>query len=239
MAYRFFLDGVMLPIAPSKLQLSIENKNETMMLINDGEINLLNKPGLSTFEFEFLLPNVYYPFAIYEESISSFKDDFHEKNKKAFKGSSYYTHKIKQLKVSGKPFKFSISREFPNGIKIFDTLMYVSIEDYKIKEDSKNGFDVIVSIKLKEYKGYKTKIRKLAENNGTTEVYLEETRETENSPMPDSAEKYTVVSGDTLWGISKKFYGDGSKYPLIADKNNIIDPNKINTGQQIVIPSLT
>lgn len=30
---------------------------------------------------------------------------------------------------------------------------------------------------------------------------------------------YTVVSGDTLWGISKQFYGTGTKYNIIYDAN--------------------
>ena len=30
---------------------------------------------------------------------------------------------------------------------------------------------------------------------------------------------YTVVSGDTLWGIAKRFYGSGSKYHIIYDAN--------------------
>lgn len=30
---------------------------------------------------------------------------------------------------------------------------------------------------------------------------------------------YTVVSGDTLWGIAKKFYGTGTKYSIIYDAN--------------------
>lgn len=30
---------------------------------------------------------------------------------------------------------------------------------------------------------------------------------------------YTVVSGDTLWGISKRFYGSGAKYNIIYDAN--------------------
>lgn len=30
---------------------------------------------------------------------------------------------------------------------------------------------------------------------------------------------YTVVSGDTLWGISKKFYGTGTKYSVIYNAN--------------------
>ncbi|MCW2690761.1 MAG: lectin [Mycobacterium sp.] len=31
-------------------------------------------------------------------------------------------------------------------------------------------------------------------------------------PPPPAPRTYTVVSGDTLWAISERFYGDGSKY---------------------------
>lgn len=42
-----------------------------------------------------------------------------------------------------------------------------------------------------------------------------------NAPVPQAsgAQAYTVVSGDTLWGISKKFYGTGTKYNIIYDAN--------------------
>lgn len=30
---------------------------------------------------------------------------------------------------------------------------------------------------------------------------------------------YTVVPGDTLWGIAKRFYGNGAKYPVIYEAN--------------------
>ena len=30
---------------------------------------------------------------------------------------------------------------------------------------------------------------------------------------------YTVVKGDSLWGISKKFYGTGTKYSVIYNAN--------------------
>jgi nucleoid-associated protein YgaU len=30
-----------------------------------------------------------------------------------------------------------------------------------------------------------------------------------------------VVSGDTQWAISERFYGDGSKYQVIADASGI------------------
>lgn len=52
------------------------------------------------------------------------------------------------------------------------------------------------------------------------------------------AETYTVSKGDTLWSISKKFYGQGGKWQLILDANRdkISDPNKLKAGTVINIP---
>jgi len=51
---------------------------------------------------------------------------------------------------------------------------------------------------------------------------------------------YTITKGDTLWGISSEFYGNGSKYPLIVEANLevIKDADKIYPGQAIRIPEL-
>ena len=47
---------------------------------------------------------------------------------------------------------------------------------------------------------------------------------------------YTVVRGDTLWGIAKRFYGNGNRYPEIAKANNIANPDIIHVGQKLLIP---
>jgi nucleoid-associated protein YgaU len=54
----------------------------------------------------------------------------------------------------------------------------------------------------------------------------------------EKVEYYEIVSGDTLGGIAKKFYGSASKYTRIheANKELIPDPNKIYPGQKIKIP---
>lgn len=39
------------------------------------------------------------------------------------------------------------------------------------------------------------------------------------APAASGGQTYTVVSGDTLWGISKKFYGSGTKYGTIYNAN--------------------
>jgi len=51
-------------------------------------------------------------------------------------------------------------------------------------------------------------------------------------------EYYEIQKGDTLWGIAKQFYGDGSKHTAIFDANKevIRDPDLIFPGQKIRIP---
>jgi nucleoid-associated protein YgaU len=59
------------------------------------------------------------------------------------------------------------------------------------------------------------------------------------SPQPES-QWHTVVSGDNLSKIAKKFYGDANKYPLIfeANKPMLTHPDKIYPGQMLRIPPL-
>jgi LysM repeat protein len=56
-----------------------------------------------------------------------------------------------------------------------------------------------------------------------------------HEPEP-AARTYTVESGDTLWAISERFYGDGSKYQIIADASGISNPDLIQPGQVLTIP---
>ena len=50
---------------------------------------------------------------------------------------------------------------------------------------------------------------------------------------------YTVKSGDTLSKIAQQFYGSASQYMKIYEANTdkISDPNKIQVGQELKIPS--
>ena len=49
----------------------------------------------------------------------------------------------------------------------------------------------------------------------------------------------TVVSGDCLWNLAKKYYGDGAQYKKIYEANKAVigsNPNLIKPGQKLVIP---
>jgi nucleoid-associated protein YgaU len=56
-------------------------------------------------------------------------------------------------------------------------------------------------------------------------------------PEPEPAARtYTVEAGDTLWAIAERFYGDGSRYQVIADASGISNPDLIQPGQVLTIP---
>ena len=69
---------------------------------------------------------------------------------------------------------------------------------------------------------------------------IEEVRADEVSAPTQTIEiqYYEIEEGDSLWKISKKFYGDGNKYTKIFEANRevIQDADKIFPGQKIRIP---
>lgn len=215
MAYEMYLDGVLLPVTPAKLQLKIKNRNETVTLISDTEVNLLKAPGLTEVDFEALIPQSTYPFAVYKDG---------------FQDAEYYLAKLKLLKTSMKPFQFIVTRDSPSGKHLFDTNMKVSLEDYTITESADNGIDVVVPIKLKEYRDYGTKVIQVSSSSAGSAptIKTESPRETK-----EPAQTYQVKAGDTLWNICKAQLGNGAKYSDIAKLNGIANPSKINVGQVI------
>lgn len=59
-------------------------------------------------------------------------------------------------------------------------------------------------------------------------------------PVAETAQEYTIKSGDSLSKIAKQFYGDAQKWNKIyeANKDVIKDPNLIHPNQKIKIPKL-
>lgn len=221
--YYFYLDKILLPIAPSSLDIKINNNNSTMVLINEGEINILKNAKLTDIKFSVILPQVEYNFAMYDEG---------------FKNSSYFLEELEKLKTSKSPFQFIVTRTLPDGTLLFDTNIKVSLESYTITEDAANGFDIQVDISLKQYREYGTKIATIIKDENSIEIT--ENRNTENSPAPVQPITYTVQKGDTLWAIAKKYYGDGAKYTKIyeANKDKVSNPNLIYAGQVLTIPAI-
>lgn len=213
MAYEVHIDGLILPIPPAKIETTIKGGNKTINLINEGDFNLLKLPGLTEFSFDATLPNVKYPFALNDTKPQVFLDKF------------------ESLMVNKKPFQFIIIRTTPKNDILFSTNIKVSLEEYKIKEDAKEGLDLIVSLDFKQYKDYGTNTVKISGNQATKETV----RSAESAPV---VKTHKVVKGDCLWNIAKKYLGDGSRYNEIyqLNKDIISNPNRIYPGQTLKLP---
>lgn len=131
-------------------------------------------------------------------------------------------NQIEEWRNSGKPVRVIIT-----GL----LNMEASIESFAWGERDATG-DIYYTMALKEYKKIKTK--KATVTVATVQPTTRETKSAESS----SGKTYTVVKGDCLWNIAKKFYGNGSQYTKIynANKDKIKNPNLIYVGQVLTIP---
>lgn len=88
--------------------------------------------------------------------------------------------------------------------------------------------DVYCKLPLHEYRYLdEVQVEKYTQNSG---------RASEPAGQPKTAGSYTVVKGDSLWAICKKFYGDGSLACKLATANGIKNPNLIYPGQVLTLP---
>lgn len=82
------------------------------------------------------------------------------------------------------------------------------------------------------------------EETASAEAGKEDQTETAEQSEEDNEEAlsrsitryYEVEQGDTLYTISQKIYGDISRVDKICEMNDISDPDKIRSGQRIILP---
>lgn len=213
--YHFYLDHLEFPYAPSELKITVDSNNKTVELINGDAINILKNPKLTEIEFEIELPRGrQYAFA----------------NKLV--SSKTYTDHFKELMLTKKPAQLVITRNNPflsystgiGGTKndFESTSLTVSLEGYELEENADNAYDIKVSLKFKEYVTYGTVkqvvLNKPTTNNTQTTTPTKQPVTTTTKPNVET-KKHKVVNGDTLMGISRKYYGNSNKWKTIYDAN--------------------
>ena len=207
--YHFFLDHLEFPYAPSELKLTIGSNNKTVDLISGNEINILKNPKLTEIEFDIELPRGrQYAFA------------------NTLVSSKTYTDYFEKLMLNKTPAKLVITRPNPSirtgiggTIKDFEsTVLTVSLEGYTLEESAENAYDITVSLKFKEYNSYgNVKKTVITSSNSSNKVTVSTPTKTVTSNK-----SYVVKSGDCLWNIARKFYGDSSKWTTIYNTNKSI-----------------
>ncbi len=231
--YEIYINEILFPVAPSKIDEKLKGNNKTINLINEGNVNILKSAKLKEFRFELLLPNTFYPFAKYVDYTVLEKTNEVKSQKDNFKDANFYINILRNLLEEKKPFNLKIIRRAVGNRDFGGTNLDVSLESFSIKEYSKNGLDVYVSLDFKEYKAFATRKAEVVEETEES-ITIEETtvREITNAPNEIT---YTVKAGDTLWAIAKKNLGDGNKYHEIASLNGLANPNMLSIGQVLKI----
>lgn len=259
--YDFYFDtpyGLLtLPITPEELTIENGSNNKVVTLINEGDINILKSPSLIEVEFEARFPMRKYPYArttaINNESFDPFgmfnlmfSGYTKEQIPYGFTPQSFdlYWNILTKLKEEKNHFRFIVARTTPNGNRTWDTNLLMALEELSTEEEADEGDDVIVAFKLKQYKEYSVKIL-------PNSYLIPKTNDRANDGAQTG--RYTVVSGDCLWNIAKRFYGDGTKWTIIYDANKqaIEDDAKkhgrksssnghwIYPGLELIIPGVT
>ena len=217
--YDFYIkdgDNVLtFPITPGELTIKVGSNNKTVTLIDEGDINILKSPSLIEVEFTARFPMRQYP---YGKQYSDFKT---------------YFETFTKLKEEKKSFRFIVARSTPRHIRTWDTNLLMALEDFTLNESADEGDDVLIDFKMKQYKEYgvKTLKNKSDDAESKTTSTSNEPRSTENKTS--STKAHTVKSGDCLWNIAKKFYGNGAKWKIIYDANkNVIEQTAKKYGRK-------
>lgn len=174
--YDFYIDNLLLPITPKKINTKIKNKNKVVTLLNGEELNLLKKPGLTEFNFEFRVPSEDFPAV------------------KRYVSPQTVLNKLEDLKIKKKSFQFIILRsQYQENLKN-SINKSVTLEDYEIIEDAENGADLIISISLKQYLPLKTKIINTNADKSKS-ITVSEGNVPMNKGKPDGSLASKVVHG--------------------------------------------
>lgn len=198
-----------LPVNPEVFEHSMGKLNMIVNVSDVGEVNLLGKSRLSEINIESFFPYQEYYFCEY----SGFPDPYKCVNL------------IKEFMNRGQ-VRLLITETDINKIYY--------IEDFRYGERD-GSRDVYYSISLREYKPIKVKTISKSNNVNPKVDTIISTKPRQGNTDKVVPKTYTVQEKDTLWDISKRFYGNGSKYIELAKKNNIKNPNNITSGQVIIL----
>ncbi len=132
-----------------------------------------------------------------------------------------YIEQLETWSDANKVVRFLVSNTPLNAQVLIESVEYG-------ERDGTN--DVYATVSLRQYR--KPEVPVLAVTGGGADTG----RDTATGAA--QTRTYTIVKGDTLWGIAQKFYGSGAYYTRLAAANSAVikNPNLIYPGQVLTIP---
>lgn len=205
MTLSFGSSVIRIPVLPEKLAVKSPGKNEAATVLELGEINRIRQRGLREVSWESHFPAHNAPYVTGWEGLSP----------------ADYVRGIEDWRDTRESGRFSITGTDLN------INMAVAVEDFSYEERGGEVGDIYYSITLKEWKDYSAVTVSLP----APKRAVKSKPKRSGKPVAAFSKTHTVVKGDCLWAIAQKYYGDGSKYPQLYQKNKAtIDGKNKGTG---------
>ena len=200
-------EKIQLPVLPEKFSTKNGSKNSSIDIAGLGEIVIMQGRPALEFSFSSFFPSARFP-GIQVEKISN---------------PLTLIQKINEWKASKTPVHLIATA---CGVDL-----YVTIESFPYYEQGGDPGTYHYSMTLKEYREITVRQVKVDIPKATATVQKEAPR-VDNTVQPNTD---TVKSGDTLYTIAKKVYGDGSKGKDIYNANrsmiggnaNLLKPKQV------------
>jgi LysM repeat protein len=204
-----------LPVNPEEMNKSSVQAIEKYEILKLGQIAVPTHMELTKYSFEAEFPH---------------EPKHYVETPENFKEADFYLNLFTKWRNELAPVRFIAS----NGIGD-DINTLVLIEEVEEVEKAGEEGDKYVSFSLLGYKEFGKKVAVVK----TSQTKATKKNLSVTKTNPKSTGSHVVRSGDTLWAIAKKYYGDGSQYTKIynANKTLIKNPSLIKTGWKLVIPA--
>lgn len=203
-----------LPVNPESLQYTSPFNYEETQVAALGDVTTIGYRGLKEFTLQSFWPAVYSPvYCGYSGFIAPMD----------------FVDKIENWRNQRAPISYIVT-----GIKGVN-YPAVTIRDFQVEAERAGApGDVYYSLTLKEYRPPKVTVVDTTKPKTTSST---KSRPATTKSTPPKT--YKVVSGDSLWKIAKRMYGNGSQWQKIYNANKKTigkNPNRIYPGQTLVIP---
>lgn len=211
-----------LPLTPESVKYKSEGKFASYNIIGTGEVRLPDGEKLTKFSWKGRLPG---------ESMRNMKIV----NSQEWRSANEIQRIFENWRKKGKKLRLLVTGTIINHD--------VYLESYQSDASKKDTIEYSISfVVAKDIIVHTTTELNIANTTKKDDTATTKPR-TASAQAATSAkakkQTYTVKRGDTLWGIAKKFLGNGSRWKEIYNLNKSIigsNPNLIYVGQKFTIP---
>lgn len=198
---------IILPVTPSSYQIETGQGIQVVNLTQFGDYALAGYPSIYAFTLDCMFPAQSYPFMV---GGSTPDPNLY---------IEFFERAVKERQV----LRFVVSDTLVSNEVLVESMRYG-------EQDGTN--DVYVTLSLMPYRRLQVAS---APSNTPTPAPPKGAARTGDAPSV-TQQSYTIKRGDTLWGICRRFYGEGKlAYPL-AKFNQIKNADLIYDGDTIKIP---